>query len=210
MSFPGANEDGQVPRPAIAVAIVSDNDDPERRGRVKLTYPWREVEDESHWARIATTMAGDDRGTYFVPEVGDEVLVAFEGGDVVHPYVLGALWNGEDAPPVDDGDDDVRTIRSRSGHEITFDDGDDGGIHIVTDAGNSIVLDDESGGEAVRIEDASRSNAIEFDATANELSIEAGARLSIQAPEIDISAAGNVTIDASGMLTLDGAIIKLN
>ena len=213
MTVPGPT-DGRRERDSrtIAVGIVSDNDDPAGMGRVKVSFPWRSVEDESHWARIATPMAGADRGTYFLPEVGDEVLVAFEGGDLGHPYVLGALWNGEDAPPAanDDGENDVRTIRSRSGHALTFDDADDGGVRITTAAGHTIVLDDDPGGETVTIDDASGSNTIEFDATSNSLSIEAGATLSIEAPEIELTAAGNITIDAAGVLTLDGALIKLN
>ena len=213
MTVPGSTDERRErDSRAIAIGIVSDNDDPAGMGRVKVSFPWRSVEDESHWARIATPMAGADRGTYFLPEVGDEVLVAFEGGDLAHPYVLGALWNGEDAPPAanDDGENDVRMIRSRSGHELTFDDADDGGVRITTAAGHEIVLDDEPGGETVTISDASGSNTIAFDATSNSLSIEAGATLSIEAPEIELTAAGNITIDASGVLTLNGAIIKLN
>lgn len=212
MSFPDSNRGGETrATPAITVGIVSDNEDPEGMGRVKLTFPWRDADDESRWARIARTMAGDDRGTYFLPEVGDEVLVAFEGGDVAHPYVLGALWNGQDEPPErNEGSNDIRTIRSRNGHEVTFDDGDDGGLEIRTDAGNAVTLDDASGDERVTIEDASGSNTIEFDATANELSLTAGTTISIEAPNVEISADGNISIDAAGVLSLDGAVIKLN
>lgn len=196
---------------SVAVGIVSDNEDPEGMGRVKLTFPWREADDESHWARVAVPMAGPDRGTWFLPEVGDEVLVAFEGGDVAHPYVLGALWNGEDAPPEEnEGDNDVRSVTSRAGHALTFDDADDGGVTIETDAGHTITLDDTSGGETVTIEDNSGSNVIEFDGASQSLSIEAGATLTVEAPQIEVAADGNCTIDASGILTLKGAVIKLN
>lgn len=197
--------------PGIAIGIVSDNEDPEGMGRVKLSFPWRAAEDESDWARIAVPMAGGDRGTWFLPEIGDEVLVAFEGGELAHPYVIGALWNGQDAPPEsNDGNNDVRSITSRSGHALTFDDADDGGVEIETSAGHTITLDDASGGEIITIEDSSGSNAIEFDATAQSLSIEAGAKLTVEAPEVELKADGNMTIDASGVLTLNGAIIKLN
>lgn len=208
MSFSSSAPSGA----SVAVGIVSDNEDPEGMGRVKLTFPWREIEDESRWARVAVPMAGGNRGTWFLPEVGDEVLVAFEAGDVAHPYVIGALWNGEDAPPEDnaDGDNDVRTITSRAGHALTFDDGDDGGIEITTDAGHTIALDDTSGSEKVTIEDSSGANVVEFDATAQSLSVEAGTKLTIEAPQVEIAADGNLTIDAGGVLTLNGAIIKLN
>ena len=213
MSFPGfssADDDGLT---GVAVAIVTDNEDPEGMGRVKLEFPWRAANDESYWARIATPMAGKETGTYFLPEVGDEVLVAFEDGDVSHPYVLGALWNGKEGPPTDnaDGKNDVRQIKSRSGHVLTFDDGDtDGKVAIETGAGHSITLDDASGGEKITIEDKNGSNAIEFDAVSGSLSVSSSGTLTIEAPVIEISGDGNVTIDASGMLTLKGAVIKLN
>lgn len=197
--------------PNIAVGIVSDNEDPEGMGRVKLTFPWRAAEDESNWARIAQPMTGADRGTWFLPEVGDEVLVAFEGEELAHPYVLGSLWNGQDSPPEsNDGNNDVKSVTSRESHTLTFDDADDGGIEIETNAGHKITLDDSSGSETITIEDTSGSNVIEFDGTAQELSIEAGAKLSIDAPQVELSADGNMKLDASGVLTLKGALIQLN
>jgi len=197
--------------PGIAVGVVSDNEDPEGMGRVKLTFPWRKAEDESNWARIAVPMAGGDRGTWFLPEIGDEVLVAFEGGELAHPYVIGALWNGQDAPPEsNDGNNDVRSVTSRAGHALAFDDADDGGVTIETNAGHTITLDDASGSEKITIEDSSGSNVIEFDGTGQSLSIEAGAKLTVEAPQVELKADGNMTIDASGVLTLNGAIIKLN
>jgi phage baseplate assembly protein V len=94
------------------------------KGEVKVKFPWLHENDgeekESNWARIATTMAGNDRGTFFMPEVGDEVLVAFEQGDFNHPYVVGFLWNGQDKPPADDIN--KRTIKTTSGHILEFDD----------------------------------------------------------------------------------------
>jgi len=129
----------------VSMAIVADNEDPQGLGRVKVTYPWRSASDESYWARIAAPMAGPDRGAYFLPEEGEEVLVGFEDGDFEHPYVLGALWNGEDSPPEtnQDGENNVRTVRSRAGHEVTFDDREDGGsVTVSTADGNRVVLDD--------------------------------------------------------------------
>lgn len=196
----------------VAVGIVTDNEDPEGMGRVKLTFPWRDVDDESYWARIAVPMAGDDRGTYFLPEVDDEVLVAFDDGDIRYPYVIGALWNGQQSLPAEnEGNNDVRKIRSRSGHELVFDDSDtEANVEITTDGGHTITLNDSSGSEKVTIEDSSGSNTIEFDATQGSLSLEAGAKLSVEAPQIELSGDGNIKIESSGMLTLKGAVIKLN
>ncbi len=194
----------------VAVAIVAENDDPQQRGRVTLRYPWLETAGESDWTRIAVPMAGPDRGTYFVPEVGDEVLVAFENGDIDYPYVVGSLWNGDDEPPTDapDPDNDIRQIRSRSGHELTFADGSgEEGVTLETAAGHTIELDDD--GETVTVEDTG-GNRIEFDGAARELSISSDASISIEAPSIQISTTGNLDIEAGGVLTLDGALITLN
>src|SRR2546426_9457473 len=78
----------------VVAGIVTNNEDPDGLGRVKIRFPWLSEDNESWWARIAAPMAGKERGAYFLPEVDDEVLVAFEHGDVNFPYVLGALWNG--------------------------------------------------------------------------------------------------------------------
>ena len=112
----GAGEPGIVR--GVSVAIVAQNKDPEGLGRVKVRFPWRENPDESHWARIAVPMAGNGRGIWFLPEVDDEVLVAFDAERVEHPYVIGCLWNGQDLPPERnaDGRNDLRVIHSRSGH----------------------------------------------------------------------------------------------
>lgn len=196
----------------VVVGEVTDIDDPEDLGRIKVRFPWREVDDESYWARMAIPMAGNDMGTYFIPEKGDEVLVSFARGEQRFPYVLGALWNTDQKPPKEsDKDNDIRMVRSRSGHEIVLDDAkNEGKVKIVTNAGHSIVLDDKSGSEKITIEDKSGQNAIEFDATAGNLTIEGGTTLEVKATNIDIKGDGNVNIEASGILKLKGAMIKLN
>ena len=110
----------------MVVGIVTNNQDPDGMGRIKVRLPFSSDTDESNWARIAVPMAGKDRGFYFLPEIDDEVLVAFEHGDPRFPFILGALWNGQDTPPAnnDDGKNDVRVIKSRSGHVIRLTDKD--------------------------------------------------------------------------------------
>lgn len=110
-------------------------------GRVKVKIPEREH--DTNWAPIAAPMCGNGRGTYFMPEVGDEVVVAFDRGQFDHPYVVGFLWNGQDAPPSTDGH--LRTIKSVNGHEISLFDpvvagGDKGYIRIKDAHGNMIEL----------------------------------------------------------------------
>jgi uncharacterized protein involved in type VI secretion and phage assembly len=142
-------------------AVVTDVVDPNNQGRVKVRLPWSPDPGNSSyeaWARIATMMAGNNRGTWFIPDKNDEVLVAFEGGNPRRPYVIGALWNGQDAPPEQmdgAGDNNVKTILSRQGVRITLDDTDGavklrletpGGQSIVlSDADNSIVAEDSNG-----------------------------------------------------------------
>lgn len=142
-------------------ALVTDIADPDQQGKVRVRLPWSPDTGSSSyetWARLATTMAGDNRGTWFLPERNDEVLIAFEGGNPRRPYVLGGLWNGKDAPPEQmdgSGANNLKTILSRQGVRITLDDTEDavklrletpGGQSIVlSDADNSIVAEDSNG-----------------------------------------------------------------
>ncbi len=126
------------------VGVVSNIDDPESMGRVKVRFPWLKEDDESRWARLVSLMAGPDRGAVFRPEVGDEVLLVFEHGDMRFPYVLGGVWNGKDAMPKERGSDssnDLRVIKSRSGHTFVFDDSPGGEKVTITDKnGNTLEL----------------------------------------------------------------------
>jgi uncharacterized protein involved in type VI secretion and phage assembly len=102
-------------------AVVTNSKDPEGRGRVQVRIPSVDP-DSVAWAELATLMAGDGYGTWFRPEPGDDVLVAFEEGDPRRPYVVGALWGaGERTPPTTA--DTAKTIRTGCGATITIDDG---------------------------------------------------------------------------------------
>ena len=108
----------------MVVGIVTDNADPENLGRVKVKYPWLAADAVSSWARLAAPGAGKDYGIAWLPQVDDEVLVAFAHGDVGEPYVLGGLWNGIDKPPTanvkfDAGKVSHAVMKSRKGHEIS-------------------------------------------------------------------------------------------
>ncbi len=110
---------------------------------VIVDFPWMSPAQKSHWAPIATLMSGKERGTYYMPEIGDEVLVAFEHGDFDHPFVVGFLWNGVDVPPSTDGH--LRLIRSVNGHEIALYDppvsaGNRGYIRVKDAHGNLVEL----------------------------------------------------------------------
>ena len=140
---PSAIECGRVF--GVVVGVVTNISDPDDLARVKVSYPWLADNTESPWARVVTPMAGGGRGIVCRPEVDDEVLVAFEHGDMRFPYVIGGVWNGVDTPPQSrgsDGNNDIRLIRSRSGHEITLDD---------TSGSEKIVIVDSSGNHKVEL-----------------------------------------------------------
>jgi len=85
--------------PGVVIAIVKNLHDPEGQGRIEVQFPWLSDSLRSSWAPVAAPLAGKQRGMFFMPEVDDEVLVAFEHGSFNHPYVVGYLWNGKDIPP---------------------------------------------------------------------------------------------------------------
>jgi uncharacterized protein involved in type VI secretion and phage assembly len=112
-------------------------------GQVKVNFPWLADHHESDWIRIATTMSGNNRGSFFMPELHDEVLVAFDQGDPRLPYIVGFLWNGQDLPPGQDARD--RRLTSLRGHEFRFLDatpqnGSIGALVIQDAHGNRIVM----------------------------------------------------------------------
>jgi uncharacterized protein involved in type VI secretion and phage assembly len=177
----------------VAFAVVTNNKDPDQLGRVKLKLPWMADAAETDWARVVSPMAGKDRGLYFLPEVDDEVLVAFEHGNPESPYVLGALWNGKDKPPETnrDGKNDVRTIKSRSGHVIRLTDTKDGETIEIVDmsAKNSIVI-------------STKDNRITIKADA-DIVIEAGkGKLALQGNGVEITSKAGVKIEAKQNLDL--------
>jgi len=190
----------------VRVATVRDNEDPEDIGRVKLSFPWRDADDESYWARIATNMSGDGYGTYFLPEVGDEVLVAFENGDIHSPVVVGSLWTGKRKPPErnPDGQNDIRAITTRSGHRVEFDDSSQqGSVVIETTGGQQVELDDTPGSESITLTDKS-GNIIKMDSVSNRISLSANQEISLAAPTITLSAKSKVEISSKGKVDISG------
>jgi phage baseplate assembly protein V len=193
----------------VSIGIVTNNKDPDGLGRVKVRLPWLSDETETDWARIASPMAGKDRGMFFLPEVDDEVLVAFLHGSSQFPYVLGGLWGGKDHPPEanQDGKNDVRVIKSRSGHVIR--------------------LTDKDGAEKIEIIDKSTKNSIVIDTAGKTVTITAEAditiesktgKLTLKGKGVEINSQAEVTIQASskadvksnGPLNLKGQMVNIN
>ena len=194
----------------VAIAVVTNNQDPENLGRIKVQYPWHEEsKNESYWARCITFMAGNKMGGYFLPEVEDEVLVAFENGDIDHPVILGSLWSGKMKPPETNGDgkNNRRLIKSRSGH--------------------SIVLDDSQGNEKIELIDKSGNNLLRIDTSSNTIEITSNKDIHLKAPKGKISldclqlelkakttakleSGGSMDLKATANATLKGAIVMIN
>jgi uncharacterized protein involved in type VI secretion and phage assembly len=193
----------------VVVGVVTNNRDPDDMHRVKVRFPWLNQDDESNWARVASAMAGNGRGAYFLPEVDDEVLVAFEHGSVEHPYVIGSLWNGKDAAHESNanGSNDNRGFKSRSGHVVR--------------------LCDKAGQETIEIIDKTGQNKIVISASDNSIAIEAQGDISITSAtgkltlsgvgiEIDskagvtVSAETTVDMSANATMSLKAAMINLN
>ncbi len=169
----------------VMIGVVIKNDsanDSEKPGPglVKVQIPLLGMK-ESNWARIASFMAGKERGAFFLPEVGDEVLVAFENGDVNKPFVIGALWNGKDTPPEknSDGKNDIRIIKSRSGNTFQF--------------------TDKSGSEKITIRST---KDIEL--------LAPNGKLTINAKEVEIKSSATTKIEASSDMTIKGSTVNIN
>jgi uncharacterized protein involved in type VI secretion and phage assembly len=191
----------------VAVAIVTQNKDDEGQCRVKVRYPWHENPSESYWARLAMPMAGKERGWVLIPEVGDEVVVAFEREDMRFPYVLGAVWNGQAKPPFanDDGKNDKRALVSRKKHKLQFDDGTRGVVELTHEKGRQIIFDDD--GFAVQ---DGNGNVVKVDSNSGAMTIEAKGQLNIKAASITIEATGTLEVKASATLTIRGSLVNIN
>jgi uncharacterized protein involved in type VI secretion and phage assembly len=184
----------------VVVGIVTDNKDPDGLGRVKVRFPWLASDAESAWARVATLMAGGGRGSFFLPEVEDEVLVAFEHGDLRYPYILGALWNGQDKPPDGnaDGRNDRRLLKSRSGM--------------------TLLLDDTAGGEKIEIADKDGQHRLVVDMAHRKIIITAQGDIDITAPQgtitisaktLDLRSTGATEVEATGTLSVQGQTVNI-
>ena len=191
----------------VATAIVTQNQDPDKMCRVKLSFPWHADTSESYWARIATPMAGKDRGLVLIPEVGDEVVVAFEREDLRFPVVLGAVYNGKEGPPRFNGDgkNDERILQSRKKHYLLFNDGSQGSVELSHEKGRKVLFDDN--GVALQDENG---NSFKIDSNGNSITIEAVGSLTIKAASITIQATGTLDLKASGTLGIQGSLVNIN
>jgi uncharacterized protein involved in type VI secretion and phage assembly len=182
-------------------ATVIDNRDPEGLARVLVRVPALREASNGVWARLATLMAGQDSGTLFLPDVGDEVLVVFVQGDLRAPCVIGALWNKTAPPPaVADPPASVLQVRARNGVTLRItDDRDNNSLIVETPGGQRIALRDNLG--TVQIEDGN-GNAVSLSSTG--VKVLAASKVEISAGVVDVDA-GLLTVQA-GLTRFEGVV----
>jgi len=187
----------------VVTAVVTNSQDPDKAGRVKVKYPWLKdvsgTEVESDWARVAIIGGGKDRGIGFLPEVDDEVLVAFANGDINAPHIVGALWNSKDTAPtgmITSGKTVQRVVRSRSGHVIILDD---------TDGSENITIKDKTGKNSIVINSKDNSMTIQSE---GDLTLQAKGKLVLKSNQDAslVSSQGKTEIKGSTELALSSAV----
>jgi uncharacterized protein involved in type VI secretion and phage assembly len=202
------------PGQTMLVGIITNNNDPDKLGRVKVKFPTLTEDHESNWARVVGVGAGVNRGFDCLPEVNDEVLVAFEHGDIHRPYVIGGVWNGTDAPPtvvtdsVVGGKVRLRTFKTRVGHQLQFVEEDKGdvkkGVYLNTIDGHNLRLDDSTkfaelettGGHKFRADDDSKVISLTSTGDITVLTGTSGSTkdLTINAANMTLTATTNITL----------------
>ena len=192
---PASDPTSQGRIPGMSIGIVSDNADPEALGRVKVIFPWLSDTYVSAWAR--TMQIGAGKGGYgflFIPEVGDEVLVGFDRGDIDHPYVIGNLYNGivRPEPPIEaEGGVPSRRIMSRMRHMIEFDDGPEALGITITDGDQTV--------------------SIKLDAEQQSITITSAGQVTIEAAEaISLKSGADIGIEAGGSVSIQGAAVEVS
>ena len=185
----------------VVAALVADLNDPLRLGRVRVKYPHLGME-LSDWARLVTP-AGAKRGVFWRPEVGDEVIVAFEQNNPRRACILGGVWSTADRPPGDDSEPAANNLRfatSRSGHLFRFDD---------TPGSEKIEILDKTGNHKIVIDSAHHKIQVTCDSGDVEISAKSGA-VKIDAMTVEVKSSANMTLEASGTLTIKGAMVNIN
>jgi phage baseplate assembly protein V len=190
-------------------ALVSDVNDPANEGRVKLKMPWFDTQMETEWCRCRQFYAGNGYGAFFVPEVGDEVLIAFIQGDMRQPVILGGLYNGSDKPPSHrDSNTDQKIVKTKAGHVLLFDDSQGKErVRVTTQGGHDLDLSDadktvtvtSNGGHVVKLDDGGGSVTIQTSA---------GESVVLNSGQATVTA-GTIVLSGSVMLGGNAAISPL-
>ena len=197
---PPFNRRIMIPKAEPQVGVVTDNNDPEKLGRVRVQFKWEGG--ATPWVRVLTNYAGPGAaegvtGTYFTPEIGDEVFVEFEQGNPARPFVVGSHYHSGTPPDYADPDNNLKAIKTRSGHILQFDD---------TDGDEKILLTDKKG-NLMQIETKGSHIHVK---SGNSIIIEAGKSIEVKAGDsISIEAGNTITMNAGSSITLGSAMINL-
>ncbi|MBE2222492.1 MAG: hypothetical protein IAF02_13175 [Anaerolineae bacterium] len=202
-------EDIQQKFDGVMVGRVINNLDPMALGRVQVQLPSIDSLDLSPWARVAVLMAGPTYGTYFIPDIGTEVLVAFEHGDPSAPYVIGGLWNAMSPPPLPSPIPQIRLIRTPLGNQIMFTEAPPT-ITIMTPQGQTILMSPAgiqitTGANLINM----TPDGVTITGTPN-LNLTASAAINITAPNVTINGAAATTIQSGGMCNVQAPLVKIN
>lgn len=195
----------------VVQAIVTDVEDQHgKEGRVKVQFPWFDDQMETEWCRVRQSYAGNGYGAFFVPEKGDEVLVAFIHGDMRLPVILGGLYNGKDKPPsFRSSSQDQKMIRTKGQHELLFDDSQGKErVRIKTKSGHTADLSDfekkltlqSSGGQSIVVDDSAKTitvqtsgKSITINGTSGEIKV-TGQSVTIEAPKVSLGPAASQSL----------------
>lgn len=186
--FLSEDEDRDQLVSGLTLAVITNTQDPENLGRVKLKYLLRdEAENESNWARVMVPFAGSSMGVYWIPSVDDEVVVAFLGGRFDKPIVMGSVWSKTKKPPVqnEEGKNYTKMIKTKAGHQISFvDESDKETLTIESAKGQKIFIDDSS--KVIEVKGKDGKNKVKIDSEGGNVEIEAGTKISIKVGQSSI------------------------
>jgi len=188
---PPSNRGVVMPEAESQIGVVTDNNDPDKLGRVRVETKWGSL---TPWLRVMNNYAGKGgaegvTGTYFTPEIGDEVRLEFEQGNPDRPYVSGSHYHGSIAPDFADADNNLKAIKTRSGHKLIFDD---------KDGEERILITDKKG------------NMMEIETSGEHITINAGERITIKAGTgIVLDAGQTIALKSGGSISLSSGVISL-
>ena len=199
----------------ILTGIVKEIYDDKFPGLVKVEFFMTDgTVNVSDWVRVIVPYGGKDKGMYFLPDIGDEVAVAFEQGNIEKPYILGCLWNKTDKIPDNSvtKDNTIKKLKTKGGHEIIFDDTENKGkITISTPKKSEISVDDENSSITIKAKGDDEENIIKIDSKNGEINVDSKKKIKLNAgsASIDIDGNGKKIVIKADNITLDGKTIKI-
>ena len=192
----------------VVTGTVINVVDPMFLGRVQVRLPFVDPDEVSPWARVATPMTGIACGHYFIPNVGDEVLVAFEHGDMNAPYVIGSLWNATAPPPLPSPVPQIRMIRTLAGNTITITELPPS-ILIQTATGHTILMS-PAGIQITAATSIVNLTADGVTVTGANVNLVGTAAINLTAPNVTINGAAATNVQSSGVCNVTAPLVKIN